>query len=74
MQEQLVVGRALRNMRTLAGLTQEELAARIGIKATYVSRVERGHRGVRWHTVMRFLRALDADLRQLAKAIDHAED
>jgi hypothetical protein len=36
--------------------------------------VERGQRGIRWNTAMRFLRALDADLYQLADAIDAQHD
>jgi Helix-turn-helix domain len=36
---------------------------------TYVSRIERGRRGVQWLTVLRFLRALGADLHQLADAV-----
>jgi transcriptional regulator with XRE-family HTH domain len=67
-----VLGRALQALRERADLTQDELARRLGIHATYVSQVERGRRGVRWHTVLRFLDALGADLRQLAAAIDHA--
>jgi transcriptional regulator with XRE-family HTH domain len=72
-QDQVILGRALRQLRSRAELTQEQLAERIGIDLTYVSRVERGKRGVRWHTVMRFLRALDADVHQLADAINRAE-
>ncbi len=70
----VILGRALRELRDRAELTQEALASRVDIGATYVSQVENGHRGIRWHTLLRFLRALDADLRQLADAIDHAED
>jgi hypothetical protein len=36
---------------------------------TYISRIERGRRGVQWLTVQRFLRALGADLHQLADAV-----
>jgi hypothetical protein len=35
-----------------------------------VSRIERGKRGVRWHTLQRFLRVLGADLYELARAVD----
>jgi hypothetical protein len=49
-----------------------QLAERFGAHPTFVGRVERGQRGVRWNTAMRFLRALDADLRQLADAFDQA--
>ncbi len=68
-----MLGRALRNLRDGDGLRQDELGARLGIDATYISQVENGRRGVRWHTVMRFLRALDADLYQLADAMTEAK-
>ena len=73
-QDQAVLGRALQALRERADLTQDELARLLGIHATYVSQVERGRRGVRWHTVLRFLDALGADLRQLAAAIEKQSD
>jgi transcriptional regulator with XRE-family HTH domain len=69
----IVLGRALRVLRDQAGITQEQLATRLRMDATYISRIERGRRGVQWLTVQRFLRALDADLHQLADAIAEAE-
>ncbi len=71
--DQVALGRALRELRDRAGITQGELADRIGIDLTYVSRVERGKRGVRWHTVLRFLRALDASLGDLTAAIEGSD-
>jgi transcriptional regulator with XRE-family HTH domain len=68
-----ILGRALRELREQAALTQESLAARVDIGATYVSQVENGHRGIRWHTLLAFLQALDVDLYQLAEAIDKQE-
>ena len=70
--DQIILGRALRGLRDRAGITQSELAARMGIDLTYISRIERGKRGVRWHTVLRFLAALDSDLHELADAVDTA--
>jgi transcriptional regulator with XRE-family HTH domain len=64
------VGRALRALRHRASLTQEELAARSGIDVTYVSQVENGRRGVRWHTVMRLLRGLEMGVSDLGAEID----
>lgn len=71
--EQARLGRALQRLRNTAGVTQEELAETLGVHPTYVSQVERGKRGVRWYTVLRFLDGLDASLRQLADLIDEAE-
>lgn len=66
------VGGALRALRHRADLTQEVLAARSGIDVTYISQVENGRRGVRWHTVMRLLRAMGMRVGDLAAEIDKA--
>ena len=63
---QLHLGRALAALRAQRGITQEQLAGRLGIDPTYISQVERGRRGVRWHTVLRFLAGLDASIHELA--------
>jgi transcriptional regulator with XRE-family HTH domain len=68
------VGRALRALRHRASLTQEELSVRSGIDVTYVSQVENGRRGVRWHTVMRLLRGLDMSVSDLGAEIDKQTD
>ncbi|MGA9876453.1 MAG: helix-turn-helix transcriptional regulator [Solirubrobacteraceae bacterium] len=68
-----MLGQALQILRERAKLTQDELAARLDIHPTYVSQVERGRRGVRWHTVMRFLDAAEASLHQLANAVAKVE-
>jgi transcriptional regulator with XRE-family HTH domain len=71
-QDHLLLGRALRALRHEAGMTQEQVAEQLGGDATLVSRIERGKRGVRWHTLQRFLRVLGADLHDLARAVDEA--
>jgi len=71
--DHLVLGRALRELRHQAGMTQEQVAEQLGADATLVSRIERGTRGIRWHTLQRILRVLGADLHQLAQAVDSAE-
>lgn len=70
----ILLGRALRILRDRAEITQKQLAALLEMDATYISRIERGRRGVQWLTVQRFLRALDADLHQLADAIGEAKE
>lgn len=64
------LGRALLALRKAAGLTQQQAASSIGIRSTFVSQIENGHRGMRWHTLLLFLDAYDADLHALADAID----
>jgi len=68
------LGQALAALRSRSGITQEQLAARLGIDPTYVSQVECGRRGVRWHTVLRFLSGLDANLHQLAAELEPADE
>ncbi len=68
-----VLGRALRELRTQAGITQKELAARASADDTYISQVETGHRDIRWSTITRLLIALDASVANLAAAIERQE-
>ena len=67
---QRALGQALRGLRQQAGLTQEELGARVNIDPTYVSRVEGGRINLRWATLQRFLRALDVTLADLAAEVE----
>jgi transcriptional regulator with XRE-family HTH domain len=69
----VLLGRALRILRQRAGLTQEQLADRLNAHPTFVGRLERGLRGAHWRTVMRILAALDADLHDLANAMQQAQ-
>ena len=64
--DQRAVGQALRELRKRAGLTQEQVAERMGTSSTYLSRLEAGQRDIRFSTVLRLLDALNADLHQLA--------
>jgi transcriptional regulator with XRE-family HTH domain len=59
LRDQVVLGKALRVFRKRTGMTQEQLAAKAGTMGYYVSLIENGKRGLRWHMVMRFLRAMD---------------
>jgi transcriptional regulator with XRE-family HTH domain len=72
--DQVILGATIRTLRERAGLTQEEFGARAGMSATYLSQLENGHRGIRWATVMRILRALDLDLTDLAEEYPHHAD
>ena len=67
--EYAALGRALRGLRHEAGLTQVQAAEIVGIRSTFVSLIERGERGMRWHTLLAFLRAYGADLHRLAEVL-----
>jgi len=64
------LGRALCELRERAGLTQKQAAAKAGVRDTFISQIENGHRGMRWHTLLAVLAAYGADLHDLADAID----
>ena len=70
---QRALGQALRGLRQRTGITQKELGARVNIDPTYVSRVEGGRINLRWATLQRFLRALDATLADLAAQIERQD-
>lgn len=53
-----VIGELLKNERLKAGLTQEQLAERIGTKKNIVSRVERGHADIQLSTLVKLFRGL----------------
>lgn len=71
--EYRALGNALRSLRETAGMTQVQAAEQVGIRSKFVSEVERGNRGLRWHTLRGLLRAYGAGLRDLAAAIETAE-
>ena len=58
-------GDAVRARREELGLTQEELAAEVGIHRTYLSDVERGSRNLCLVNIERFAEALDLSLPDL---------
>lgn len=61
------LGDALREARTAAGLTQQELAARAGVSLSYISMLEKGQRNVTLSTLDSIAQALG---RQLTISID----
>jgi transcriptional regulator with XRE-family HTH domain len=73
-QDQLILGQALRALRKRAGMTQEQVAERLGVDPTFVGRLERGQRGAHWRTIRRILAAVDASVSDFAGEIDAAEN
>jgi XRE family transcriptional regulator, regulator of sulfur utilization len=72
-QDQLILGHALRSLRKRAGMTQEQVAERLGVDPTFIGRLERGQRGAHWRTIRRILAAVDASVSDFANEIDAAE-
>lgn len=56
------LGGLLRDARKAQGLTQAELAERAGVARSWLARVEAGHRGAEFETLLRLLDALGMNL------------
>ena len=59
----------VRQLRTAAGLSQEDLAGRTGLHPTEISRLERGVRNPRLATIVRLARGLGVGAEQLVAGI-----
>ena len=60
------LGRAIRQVRTERGLSQEELGLRAEIHPTWISHLESGRNNPAWGSVRRIAAALDLKLSELA--------
>ncbi|CAN0606387.1 unnamed protein product [Ectocarpus sp. 12 AP-2014] len=58
-------GRAVREQRNAGGISQEELAMRIGADQAYVSRIEAGQMNVTLETAEQIANALGVDVGEL---------
>lgn len=56
--EAFCLAECLKEHRLQAGLTQEELAAKIGTKKSYISKIENGHVDVQLSTLFRIFTGL----------------
>jgi len=59
------LGRRVRRWRRRRGLTQEQLAIRVGVSRPYIARVEAGRHEVRVTTLARMAKALRVATAQL---------
>lgn len=53
-----ILGERLKEERQKAGLTQEQLADKIGTKKSYISRVENGHAVIQFSTLLKIFQGL----------------
>ncbi|MBQ2025217.1 MAG: helix-turn-helix transcriptional regulator [Paludibacteraceae bacterium] len=56
--ETFCLAQTLREERKLAGLTQQQLADKIGTKKTYISRIENGQSNIQLNTLFRIFEGL----------------
>lgn len=62
-----IVAKNVREIRTAAQLSQEEVAVRMGVEQTYVSGLERGVRNPTITTLYRAAKALNVKIIELLK-------
>jgi len=67
------LGRAIRQLRTERGLSQEELGLRAEIHPTWVSHLESGRNNPAWGSVRRIADALEVKLSDLAALAEERE-
>ena len=53
-----IIGEQLKEERIRAGLTQDQLADKIGTKKSFISRVERGHADIQLSTLVKLFQGL----------------
>ena len=58
-----IIGERLKAERLRSGLTQEQLAEKIGTKKSFISRVERGHTDIQLSTLVKLFRGLGCQVR-----------
>lgn len=58
-----IIGERLKAERLKSGLTQEQLAEKIGTKKSFISRVERGHTDIQLSTLVKLFRGLGCQVR-----------
>jgi len=68
--ELLVLGRVLVRARERAGLKQSEVAARLGLPASYLSKVENGTRRLDVIELLRIAAAMDTDAVEIMRKLE----
>lgn len=56
--EAFIIGERLKTERLKAGMTQEQLALKIGTKKSYISRIENGHADIQLSTLFKIFQGL----------------
>jgi transcriptional regulator with XRE-family HTH domain len=67
------LGEVIKALRVEKGLTQEGLAVRADITATYISHIERGHRNLTWSALGRLSQGLGVPRSVLVNRVEDLE-
>jgi transcriptional regulator with XRE-family HTH domain len=68
------LGRAIKQLRTERGLSQEALGLRAEIHPTWISHIESGRNNPAWGSVRRIAAALEVRLSELAALSEELDD
>jgi ribosome-binding protein aMBF1 (putative translation factor) len=68
------LGKRIRDHRHAQGLTQEALADRCKIDATFYGKVERGQRNLRLHNLLKIAAGIGVDPGELIKGMEPPEE
>jgi transcriptional regulator with XRE-family HTH domain len=68
------LGRAIKQLRTERGLSQEEIGLRAEIHPTWISHIESGRNNPAWGSVRRIAAALGVRLSELAALAEELEE
>ena len=60
--DEFTIGEQLKDERLKAGLTQEELAEKIGTKKSFISRVEKGRADIQLSTLVKVFRGVGREI------------
>jgi len=63
------LARAIRQQRTIAGMTQRQLAARLRVTAIFIGRIERGQADISAEAFVRLARVLGIDPVKLLRKV-----
>ena len=64
-----IIGKRIRGFRQRQGLSQEALAERCGLHATYIGQVERGEKNVTVESLAKIAAALDVPLSRIFEKV-----
>jgi transcriptional regulator with XRE-family HTH domain len=68
------LGRAIKQLRTERGLSQEEIGLRAEIHPTWISHIESGRNNPAWGSVRRIAAALGVKLSELAALAEELDE
>lgn len=67
----LILGKRIRNARTVSGISQEKLAEHSGLHSTYIGQIERGEKCPTIESVYKIAKGLNISLSDLFKDFEN---